>query len=184
MGGDQQFSVRQVAGELARAVAGGVAEDQPPGIEALELEPAHLEVGAEGLEAPRPALAVPGGLGLGLVADLRGVASHLRGEAVVRQGAGLEPPGPPEHVVPVPVREEQRHLGRSDFAHRPREVVQLRGQHARVHHHRVPRVQQQHRVHLERRAPANVNAVAEIGPRGVGGAHGRTVEPSTATAPR
>ena len=93
------------------------------------------------------------------------LAPQLGRQLRVPDGRRSRPPGPPEHVVPVRVAEEQRDRARRGLTHRCTEVVQLGGQHSRIHEHRVRAIQQQRTVHPEHTALPHADAATEISPR-------------------
>ena len=164
VGGEEEAPLRQVQAELAVAVAGSVPEHQTPRVEAHEVEAADGEVGPERLEAALPGLAVLPGQAARLAEDALAIAVKLRGEAIVSHALRPGPPGAAEHVVPVGVREDQGHALRRGLAHRPRQLVELGGQHAGIDGHRRRGVEKQDAVHPERPGLAHPDAASQVGP--------------------
>src|SRR5439155_12588064 len=116
--------------ELAVAVTERVPPHHAPRPELREAHPAHRLVRDERLEARAPFLPVGRRDARGLRERALAAATDLSCEAVVSDDACLRPPRPPEHVVPVRVREEERDLRRAGLIDRVLEVVQLRWEHA------------------------------------------------------
>ena len=181
---DQQPAVGQLDRDLAVAVAGRLAQHEPPRARrerplALGRRDRARRAGSRGSTTRRAARAHAVASARIAPASRRSSAASPACPTVPR----LRPPRPPEHVVPVRVGEDDGDGPRPGRAHGGGEVVQLGGQHARVHEHRVLTVEQQRAVHPEHAALPHVHAAAEIGPGGHAPARRRATPTGRRSAP-